>query len=75
MKPPSIVGVMKERALSACICSVVSNVRSEVELPRGTKDILMDDFRKLRLDAKEFLSEVRVLDCRQPCDPIFEIIW
>ena len=24
----------------------------------------MDDFRKLRLDAKEFLSEVRVLDCR-----------
>ena len=35
----------------------------------------MDDFRKLRLDAKEFLSDVRVLDCRQACGPIFEISW
>ena len=35
---------------------------SEIEQPRGTKDILMDDLRKLRLDAKEFLSDVRVLD-------------
>ena len=48
---------------------------SEVELPRGMKDILMDDVRKLRLDAKEFLSDVRVLDCRQARGPIFEIIW
>ena len=24
MKPPSIMGVMKERALSSCICSIVS---------------------------------------------------
>ena len=35
----------------------------------------MDDFCKLRLDAKEFLSEVGVLDCRQVCGPIFDIIW
>ena len=48
---------------------------SEIELPQGMKDILMDDFRKLRLDAKEFFSDVRVLDCRQACGPIFEIIW
>ena len=34
----------------------------------------MDDFRKLRLDAKEFLSEVRVLGSRQPRGPIFETI-
>lgn len=32
----------------------------------------MDDFRKLRLDAKEFLSDVRVLDCRHARGPIFE---
>ncbi|XBH76162.1 hypothetical protein VPH35_102852 [Triticum aestivum] len=30
-----------------------------IEESYGTKDILMDDFRKLRLDAKEFLSEFR----------------
>ena len=48
---------------------------SGIELPRGTKDNLMDDFRKLRLDAIEFLSDVRVLDCRQACGPFFEIIW
>ena len=34
----------------------------------------MDDVRKLRLDAKEFLSDVRVLDCQQARGPIFEII-
>ena len=61
--------------LKCCVYLTVARLLSEVELPRGTKDILMDDFRKLRLDAKEFLSEVRVLDCRQACDPIFDIIW
>ena len=48
---------------------------SAEELPQGMKDISMDDVRKLRLDAKEFLSDVRVLDCRQARGPIFEIIW
>ena len=59
--------------LKCCVYLTVGQLLSDVELPRGTKDILMDDFRKLRLDAKEFLSVV--LDCRQTCDPIFEIIW
>ena len=53
----------------------VGRLISEEELPRGMKDILMDDVRKLRLDAKEFLSDIRVLDCRQARGPIFEIIW
>ena len=53
----------------------VGRLISEEELPRGMKDILMDDVRKLRLDAKEFLSDVRVLDCRQARGPIIEIIW
>ena len=58
-----------------CVDVTVGRLISEVELPRGTKDILMDNFRKLRVDAKEFLSDVRVLDCRQARGPIFEIIW
>ena len=53
----------------------IGRLISDEELPQGMKDILMDDVRKLRLDAKEFLSEVRVLDCRQARGPIFEIIW
>ena len=61
--------------LKCCVYLTIGRLLSEVELPRGTKDILMDDFCKLRLDAKEFLSEVRVLDCRQACGPIFDIIW
>ena len=61
--------------LQRCFYLTVGWLISEVELPRGTKDILIDDFRKLRLDAKEFLSDVLVLDCRQACGPIFEIIW
>ena len=60
--------------LKRCVYLTFGRLISEVELPRGTKDILMDDFCKLRLDAKEFLSDVRVLDCRQACGPIFEII-
>ena len=61
--------------LLRCVYLTVGRLIFEVELPRGTKDILMDDFCKLRLNAKEFLSDVRVLDCRQACGPIFEIIW
>ena len=57
-----------------CVDVTVGRLISEVELPRGTKDMLMDDVRKLRLDAKEFLSEVRVLGCRQPRGPIFETL-
>ena len=61
--------------LQRCVYLTVGRLIFEVELPRGMKDILMDDFRKLQLDAKEFLSDVRVLDCRQARGPIFEIIW
>ena len=55
-----------------CVDVTVGRLISEVELPRGTKDILMDDFCKLRLDAKEFLSDVRVRDFRHARGPIFE---
>ena len=61
--------------LKRCVYLTVGRLFSEVELSRCTNAILMDDFCKLRLDAKEFLSEVRVLDCRQACGPIFDIIW
>ena len=57
------IAIIDSRHLYRCFYFTVGRLIFEVELPRGTKDILMDDFRKLRLDAKEFLSEVRVLDC------------
>ena len=59
--------------LKCCVYLTVGRLLFEVELPRGTKDILMDDFRKLRLDLKEILSDVRVLDCRHARGPIFEL--
>ena len=59
-----VVGVVSLH-LKCCVYLTVGRLLSKVEQPRGTKDILMDDFHKLRLDAKEFLSDVRVLDCRQ----------
>ena len=47
----------------------------EVELPRVTKDIFRDDSCQVRLDAKEFLSEVGVLDFRQAFGPVLEMSW
>ena len=56
-----VAGVVSLHLLH-CVYLAVGWLKFEVELPRGTKDILMDDFCKLRLDAKEFLSDVCVLD-------------
>src|SRR3954471_17254664 len=39
------------------------------------KDIFRDDSYQLRLDAKEFLSEVSVLDYRQAFGPVVEMSW
>src|SRR4051812_23669448 len=47
----------------------------EVELLRATEDIFGDDSCQIRLDAKEFLSEVGVLDFRQAFGPLVEMRW
>src|SRR3954468_620655 len=46
-----------------------------VELSRATEDIFGDDSCQVRLDAKEFLSEVGVLDFRQVFGPLLEMRW
>src|SRR4051812_23772805 len=65
----------RQPTISACIYFTVGRLFVEVELPRVTKDIFRDDSCKLRLDAKEFLSEVGVLDFRQAFGPFLEMIW
>ena len=58
-----------------CIYFTVRQLIVEVELPRATEDIFGDDSCQVRLDAKEFLSEVGVLDFRQAFGPQLEMRW
>ena len=43
--------------------------------PRAMEDIFGDDSCQVRLDAKELLSEVGVLDFRQAFGPQLEMRW
>ena len=72
--------VMNGRSPLACNLSIVSisllgSWIFDVELPRATEDIFGDDSCQVRLDAKEFLSEVGVLDFRQTFGPQLEMRW
>ena len=69
------MGDRRQPAVLHCSYVTVGQLILEVELPRGMKDILSDDSCQVRLDAKEFLSEVGVLDFRQACGPVFEMFW